>query len=175
MLIKNTVLPQANIYSSKFFFDKLEDRYQKRIAQIVKRKTALLSEKKNCNTITKDKRSEQMITPSTQEISIINNVSFISKPNIKKENPYYNSIILSSKPKSIERFFPSFKQRNKRTTQNIINNFSIIEEDLNEKKVNISYLNDSENLCDNISEKQKNKNENKIKKKIIFFKGIDMR
>ena len=116
-----------------------------------------------------------MITPSTQEISIINNVSFISKPNIKKENPYYNSIILSSKPKSIERFFPSFKQRNKRTTQNIINNFSIIEEDLNEKKVNISYLNDSENLCDNISEKQKNKNENKLKKKIIFFKGIDMR
>ena len=87
MLIKNAVLPQANIYSSKFFFDKLEDRYQKRIAQIVKRKTALLSKKKNYNMISKDKSSEQTITPSTQEMSITNNISNISKSNIKKEEP----------------------------------------------------------------------------------------
>ena len=161
MLIKNTVLPQANIYSSKFFFDKLEDRYQKRIAQIVKRKTALLSKRKNCNRITKDKSSEQMITPSTQEISIINNVSNISKSNIKKDESSYNTIILTSKPRTIERFLSSFKQRNINTTPNITNNFNMIDGDLYEKEVNISNLNDNENLFDNVSEKQKNKNENK--------------
>ena len=68
MCTKNTVLPQANIYSSKVLFDKLDDRNQKRIAQIVKRKNALFSKNKIYNTITKDKSSEKMITPSTQEI-----------------------------------------------------------------------------------------------------------
>ena len=98
-----------------------------------------------------------MITPSTQEISIINNVSNISKSNKKKEESYYNTIILSSKPRTMERFLSSFKRRNKDTTPNITNNFNMIDEDLYEKEVNISNLNDNENSLDNISDKQKNK------------------
>ena len=91
MCIKNSVLPQANIYSSKILFDKFEDRNQKRIAQIIKRKNILLSKKKNLNKLTKDISSEQMITPSTQEISTTtnntnNNILDHSKSSIKEEN-----------------------------------------------------------------------------------------
>lgn len=164
MCIKNSVPPQANIYSSKILFDKLEDRNQKRIAQIVRRKNALLSKNKNHNTTTKDKSSDQMITPSTQEISTNtnNNNLDISKSYIKKEN-YYQKILSSSNPPVIERFLSSFKIKNKTTNSvNLSNNFNIADEDLSEKEVNISNLNDSDNCFDYINEKEKSKN--KIKK-----------
>ena len=94
MCIKNNVLPQANIYSSKLLFDKLEDRNQKRIAQMIKRKNALLSKNKNkyLNKNTKEKSSEQMITPSTQEISTTIFTNNISKSNFKEENSYIKII-----------------------------------------------------------------------------------
>ena len=164
MCIKNSVLPQANIYSSKKLFDKLEDRNQKRIAQIVRRKNALLSKNKNLNTITKDKSSDQMITPSTQEIStntINNNNLDLSKSYIKEEN-YYQKILFSSRPPAIERFLSSFKIKNKnKNTVNISSNFNIVDEDLSEKEVNISNLNDNDNYFDYINEKEKSKNKNK--------------
>ena len=107
MLIKYGVLPQANIYSSKLLFDKLEDRKQKRMIQIVKRKNALMSKSKNKNSINKEKSSEQMITPSTQDISNFhNNISNISKLSLKDENNYNKKI-------SIERFLSSFKYQKK--------------------------------------------------------------
>jgi hypothetical protein len=162
MRVKNTVLPQANIYSSKILFDKLEDRNQKRIAQIVKRKNALLSKNKNFNRITKDKSSEQMTTPSTQELSLLNNISNISKSSIKEEN-LYNKIIISSKPRTMERFLSSYKRRNKnKDSSDISRNFNIQEDDLYEKEVNISNLNDNDNFAESITEKQKIKNNNKI-------------
>ena len=162
MRVKNTVLPQANIYSSKILFDKLEDRIKKRIAQIVKRKNALLSKNKNFNRITKDKSSEQMTTPSTQELSLLNNISNISKSSIKEEN-LYNKIIISSKPRTMERFLSSYKRRNKnKDSSDISRNFNIQEDDLYEKEVNISNLNDNDNFAESITEKQKIKNNNKI-------------
>ena len=162
MCLKNTVLPQANIYSSKILFDKLEDRNQKRIAQIVKRKNALLSKNKNFNRITKDKSSEQMITPSTQEFSLLNNISENSKSSIKEEK-YYNKILISPKPRIMERFLSSYKHSNKnKDPSDISRNFNIQEDDLYEKEVNISNLNDNDNFAESITEKQKNKNNNKI-------------
>ena len=97
MCIKTSILPQANIYSSKTLFDNLEDRNQKRIAQIMKRKKALLSKNKNLNTTIKDKSSEEMITPSTKGIStnINNNILNLSKSEIKQietENKLFSSV-----------------------------------------------------------------------------------
>ena len=160
MLIKYGVLPQANIYSSKLLFDKLEDRKQKRMIQIVKRKNVLMSKSKNKNSINKEKSSEQMITPSTQDISNFhNNISNISKLSLKDENNYNKKI-------SIERFLSSFKYQKKNTkTTNISNNFNIGNEDISEKEVNISNLNDNDNLLDNISEKEKIKNNGNLKDK----------
>ena len=183
MCIKNSVLPQANIYSSKILFDKFEDRNQKRIAQIIKRKNILLSKKKNLNKLTKDKSSEQMITPSTQEISTTtnntnNNILDLSKSSIKEEN-YNNKISLTSKPIIIQRFLSSFKYKNRD-----INSLNILEEDLSEKEVNISNLNntDTDNFIDNYKDEEeithnnnkifyeKNKNnENNIKEKNNIF------
>lgn len=163
MCIKNSVLPQANIYSSKILFDKLEDRNQKRIAQIVRRKNALLSKNKNLNTITKDKSSDQMITPSTQEISTNTNNNYLdlSKSYIKEEN-YYQKILSSSKPRTIERFLSSFKIKNKnKNSVNISSNFNIADDDLSEKEVNISNLNDNDTYFDYINEKEKIKKQNK--------------
>ena len=162
MCIKNAVLPQANIYSSKVLFDKLDDRNQKRIAQIVKRKNALFSKNKIYNTITKDKSSEQMITPSTQELSLLNNTLNISKSSIKEEN-YINKIILSKPRTTMERFFSSYKHHSKNIdSSNISNKFNIVEDDLYEKEVNISNLNDNDNFGENLTEKPKYKNNNKI-------------
>ena len=144
MCIKNAVLPQANIYSSKVLFVNLYDRNQKRIAQIVKRKNALFSKNKIYNTITKDKSSEQMITPSTQELSLLNNTLNISKSSIKEEN-YYNKIILSKPRTTMERFFSSYKHHSKNIdSSNISNKFNIVEDDLYEKEVNISNINDTD-------------------------------
>ena len=164
MYIKNSVLPQANIYTSKIIFDKLEDRNQKRLAQMIKRKNILLSKNKRDNKIKKDKSSEQMITPSTQDISTFinnnatnNNILDLSKSSIKEEN-YYNKILSSSKPITMKRFLSSFKFHNKNTTD--INEFNIIDEDLYEKEINISNLNDNDTFIDNYKDEEKNKHKN---------------
>ena len=159
MFLKNSVLPQANIYSSKILFDKFEDRNQKRMAQIVRRKNALLSKNKN-NKITKD--SEQMITPSTQEISNFTNNNIIlnlSKSSIKE----CNKLISSKKPRTMERFLSSsFKYQNNNNSTNKNNNFKIVDEDLSEKEVNISNLNDNDSYFENFKEKGKSQNNSKF-------------
>ena len=171
MYIKNSVLPQANIYTSKIIFDKLEDRNQKRLAQMIKRKNILLTKNKRNNKIKKDKSSDQMITPSTQEISSIinnntinNNILDLSKSSIKEEENYYNKILSTSKPITMKRFLSSFKFHNKNTTD--INEFTIKDEDLSEKEINISNLNDNDTFIDNYKNEEKNKYKNN--NKIIF-------
>ena len=163
MCIKNNVLPKANIYSSKLLFDKLEDRNQKRIAQMIKRKNALLSKNKNkyLNLKANEKSSEQTITPSTQEISTTVLTNNISKSNFKDENPYIK-IIIPKKPKTLERYLSSSIHKNKNNDKPIIrNNFNLQDnDDFSEKEVNISNLNDNDNLLDNTYEKEKRKNNN---------------
>ena len=166
MYIKNNVLPQANIYSSKFLFDKFEDRNQKRIAQMIKRKNALLSKNKNkyLNANIKEISSEQMITPSTQEISSTNLTNNISKSNIKEDNSYIK-IIIPKKPKTMERYLSSSIHKNKiGDAGKISNNFNIQNDDgFSEKEVNISNLNDNDNILENSYEKEKRKNnDNKL-------------
>ena len=174
MYIKSNVFPQANIYSSKTLFDSLENRNQKRIAQIIKRKKALHYKIKGLNIITKDKSSDQMITPSTQEISTNgnnNNFLNLSKSEIKEDNNYCE-ILSYSKPKTLERFLSSFKIENKKTDLlSVSNNFNKNIEELVEKEVNISNLNDNDNYLDgiNINGKEKNKGKNK---KIILNNKI---
>ena len=177
MCIKNNVLPQANIYSSKILFDKLEDRNQKRIAQMIKRKNALLSKNKNKylninNINTKDKSSEQMITPSTHEISTTVLTNDISKSNFKEENSYIK-IIIPKNPKTMERYLSSsiHKSKNSDSTK-ISTNFNIqYDEDFSEKEVNISNLNDNDNLLDN-SYEEENPKKNETNK-IIILNDID--
>ena len=173
MCIKNNVLPQANIYSSKLLFDKLEDRNQKRIAQMIKRKNALLSKNKNkyLNKNTKEKSSEQMITPSTQEISTTIFTNNISKSNFKEENSYIK-IINPKKPKTMERYLSSSIHKNKNNDRiKISNNCNIQDyDDFSEKEVNISNLNDNDNIVDNSYEKEKLKN---INNKLIILNDND--
>lgn len=165
MCIKNNVLPQTNIYSSMILFDKLEDRNQKRIAQMIKRKNALLSKNKNkyLNSNTKEKSSEQMITPSTQEISSTNLTNNISESNFKEENTYIK-IINQEKPKTMERYLSSSIGKNRNNdTAKISDNFNIQDDDVfSEKEVNISNLNDNGNLAGNLYEKENLNNNDKI-------------
>lgn len=164
MYIKNSIFPQANIYSSKTLFDNLENRNQKRIAQIMKRKRLLTSKNKNTNlnTTIKDKSSEQMITQSTQEASTNgnNNIYNLPKSDIRQDN-YYNKILCISKPKTIERFLSSFKNNDNKITDSIYisHNFNINNDNLAEKEVNISNLNENDNYLEvyNINEKDKDK------------------
>jgi len=167
MCIKTSILPQANIYSSKTLFDNLEDRNQKRIAQIMKRKKALLSKNKNLNTTTKDKSSDEMITPSTKEISTINNnILNLSKSEIKQTESE-NKLFSSVKPRK-EIFSLSFKLENKSIdTLNEGNNYGTYNHDeLIEKEINISNLNDNENCIDDINIYDKDKINTKKKKRI---------
>ena len=170
MCIKTSILPQANIYSSKTLFDNLEDRNQKRISQIIKRKKALLSKNKNLNTTIKDKSSEEMITPSTKEIStnINNNILNLSKSEIKQIETD-NKLFSSVKPKK-EIFSLSFKLENKSIdTISEGNNYGINHEELIEKEINISNLNDNENCMDDINNiYEKDKMNIKEKKRIIL-------
>ena len=172
MYIKNSIFPQVNIYSSKTLFDNLENRNQKRIAQIMKRKRLLTSKNKNTNlnTTIKDKSSEQMITQSTQEASTNqnNNKFNLSKSDIRQDN-YYNKVLCTSKTKAIERFLSSFKNDNKiNDSIYISHNFNINNENLAEKEVNISNLNDNENFLEtnnaNEIDKDKSKSQNKRNK-----------
>ena len=104
-----------------------------------------------------------MTTPSTQELSLLNNISNISKSSIKEEN-FYNKIMISSKPRTMERFLSSYKRRNKnKDSSDISRNFNIQEDDLYEKEVNISNLNDNDNFAESKTEKQKIKNNNNNK------------
>ena len=172
MYIKNSIFPQVNIYSSKTLFDNLENRNQKRKAQIMKRKRLLTSKNKNTNlnTTIKDKSSEQMITQSTQEASTNqnNNKFNLSKSDMRQDN-YYNKVLCTSKTKAIERFLSSFKNDNKINDSIFIsNNFNINNENLAEKEVNISNLNDNENYLEtnnaNEIDKDKSKSQNKRNK-----------
>lgn len=171
MYIKNSIFPQANIYSSKTLFDNLENRNQKRIAQIMKRKRLLTSKNKNTNlnTTIKDKSSEQMITQSTQEASTNgnNNIYNLPKSDIRQDN-YYNKILCISKPKTIERFLSSFKNNDNKITDSIYisHNFNINNDNLAEKEVNISNLNENENYLEvyNINQKDKDKSKSQNKR-----------
>ena len=130
MCIKNNVLPQANIYSSKLLFDKLEDRNQKRIVQMIKRKNALLSKNKN--------KYLNKNTKETQEISTTIFTNNISKSNFKEENSYIK-IINPKKPKTMERYLSSSIHKNKNNDRiKISNNFNIQDyDDFSEKEVYI--------------------------------------
>jgi len=171
MYIKNSIFPQANIYSSKTLFDNLENRNQKRIAQIMKRKRLLTSKNKNTNlnTTIKDKSSEQMITQSTQEASTNgnNNIYNLPKSDIRQDN-YYNKILCISKPKTMERFLSSFKNNDNKITDSIYisHNFNINNDNLAEKEVNISNLNENDNYLEvyNINEKDKDKSKSQNKR-----------
>lgn len=177
MYIKTSIFPQANIYSSKTLFDNLENRNQKRKAQIMKRKKLLTSKNKNTNlnATTKDKSSEQMITQSTQEASTNgnNNLFNLSKSDIRQDK-YYNKILCDSRSKTIERFLSSFKNDNKNTEPICLNhNLNINNENLAEKEVNISNLNDNESNLEiyNFNEKNNDKDMDKAKsqnKRIIL-------
>ena len=48
MLVREDSIPQVNVYSSKILFEQVDNRNKKRMAQMLKRKTAL-SAKHNDN------------------------------------------------------------------------------------------------------------------------------
>ena len=173
MYLKNSIFPQANIYSSKTLFDNLENRNQKRKAQIMKRKMLLTSKNKitNLNTTIKDKSSEQMITQSTQETisNVNNNIYNLSKSGIRQDN-YCNKVLCTTKSKAIERFLSSFKNNsNNADSIYISQNFNISNECLGEKEVNISNLNDNENYLEVYNANEEDNHKPKSQNKIINF------
>ena len=49
MLVQEESLPKPNIYSSKVLFEQVDSRNKKRMAQMLKRKTALSAKNKSIN------------------------------------------------------------------------------------------------------------------------------
>ena len=110
-----------------------------------------------------------MITPSTKEIStnLNNNILNLSKSEIKQIESD-NKLFPSVKPKK-EIFSLSFKSENKSIDIiNETNNYGISHEELIEKEINISNLNDNENYNDDINIYEKGKMNMKKKKRITL-------
>jgi len=96
MLVQEESLPKPNIYSSKFLFDQVDNRNKKRMAQMLKRKTALSAKNKSINKDFDELSLKESPIRSKNEDNT-NNLIFI---NIIREkeininniiNPHYNN------------------------------------------------------------------------------------
>ena len=163
MSFRQESLPQANIYSSKILFEQTENRNQKRINQILKRKKALSTRNK---TIKFDEEKSDV------------------SPKNEKEEIDINSITKFNESIYCYNFNNEDKQKNLLEKKNIINdinnnstnhNSSILNKDSQEKEVNVSNLDDdtSEILMPNKIENNINKSNDKNNKSIINIDIID--
>ena len=139
MLVREDSIPQVNVYSSKILFEQVDNRNKKRMAQMLKRKTAL-SAKHNDN-----KEKEKNISPMKSPIILKTNkeddlliINLETKKNINNnfDNSYFDKELLTD-------IKLEYNYYNNSSTNNSNNN-SIINRDSQEKEVNISNLeNDS--------------------------------
>ena len=101
MLVQEESLPKANIYSSKVLFEQVDIRNKKRMAQMLKRKTALSTKNKLLEPNNKDSPSKTTVnSPKKNEND--NELIFVkvirdkenNTNNIINSNPINNQIIL---------------------------------------------------------------------------------
>ena len=88
--MKRNLFPKVTIYSSKLLFDQNDDRIKKRMAQMLKRKKVISEHKNSKIEKTKENISEEIISPSTQDYTIQNNIK-ISFDNSNDINETINS------------------------------------------------------------------------------------
>ena len=167
MLVREDSIPQVNVYSSKILFEQVDNRNKKRMAQMLKRKTAL-SAKHNDN-----KEKEKNISPMKSPIILKTNkeddlliINLETKKNINNnfDNSYFDKELLTDIKLELDNtnkikkhlicesnivdnsntFFNENNNYYNNSSTNNSNNNSIINRDSQEKEVNISNLeNDS--------------------------------
>ena len=178
MLVREDSIPQVNVYSSKILFEQVDNRNKKRMAQMLKRKTAL-SAKHNDN-----KEKEKNISPMKSPIILKTNkeddlliINLETKKNINNnfDNSYFDKELLtdikleSDNTNKIKKhlicesnivdnsntFFNENNNYYNNSSTNNSNNNSIINRDSQEKEVNISNL-ENDSLDDIIINKEDN-------------------
>ena len=120
MLVREDSIPKPIIYSNKLLFDQGDDRHKKRMAQMLKRKTALSTK----NKIENEK-----------------NISPIKSPLIQKSNKNYDSLMTNLNPK---------KDVNNKNIDNTVNDNDIISGVKLENNNNISDIKNHYNCEHNI-------------------------
>ena len=183
MLVREDSIPKVNVYSSKILFEQVDNRNKKRMAQMLKRKTAL-SVKHN-NSKEKEKNISPMKSPlvsktnKEDDLLIINletkkdinnnmdnsgfDKDFLSELKLesdstnkfKKHLICESNIIDNSPIISNNTFFNENNNYYNNSSTNNSNNNSIINRDSQEKEVNISNL-ENDSLDDIIINKEDN-------------------
>ena len=101
MLVQDDSLPKANIYSSKVLFEQVDLRNKKRMAQMLKRKTALSAKNKPIEQNIQNSPKTTLNSPKNEDK--INDLLFINiirdKENITNNtlSPKNNQIIIDIK------------------------------------------------------------------------------
>ena len=183
MLVREDSIPKVNVYSSKILFEQVDNRNKKRMAQMLKRKTAL-SVKHN-NSKEKEKNISPMKSPlvsktnKEDDLLIINletkkdinnnmdnsgfDKDFLSELKLesdstnkfKKHLICESNIIDNSTIISNNTFFNENNNYYNNSSTNNSNNNSILNRDSQEKEVNISNL-ENDSLDDIIINKEDN-------------------
>ena len=183
MLVREDSIPKVNVYSSKILFEQVDNRNKKRMAQMLKRKSALSA--KNKDVKEKENNISPMKSPLVSKINkeddllIINleskkdsnsnmdNSGFekdflfelkLESDNINKYKKHLiceSNIVDNSPLRSNKTFFNENNNYYNNSSTNNSNNNSIINRDSQEKEVNISNL-DNDSLDDIIINKEDN-------------------
>ena len=183
MLVREDSIPKVNVYSSKILFEQVDNRNKKRMAQMLKRKSALSA--KNKDVKEKENNISPMKSPLVSKINkeddllIINleskkdsnsnmdNSGFekdflfelkLESDNINKYKKHLiceSNIVDNSPLRSNKTFFNENNNYYNNSSTNNSNNNSIINRDSQEKEVNISNL-ENDSLDDIIINKEDN-------------------
>ena len=186
MLIREDSIPKVNVYSSKILFEQMDNRNKKRMAQMLKRKTALSA--RNNHSKEREKNKSPIKSPLVSKTNKKNDLLII---NILQNNDIDNNIDNSDYDKDLvseikhesnrnnevkKKFFYDSNIRNldfspiisnntlfnennnyyNNSSTNNSNNNSIINRDSQEKEVNISNL--ENDSIDNIIINNENNN-----------------
>ena len=184
MLVREDSIPKPNIYSNKLLFDQGDNRNKKRIAQMLRRKTALSSKKEKRDNeksispikspiIQKINKKEDSVVIDLNKKNYVNNNDIdntVCEKDVTSENKLENEDMNDIKKHFIHEstiinldcspvlsnnaIFNENNYYNNSSTNNSNNN-SIINRDSQEKEVNISNL-DNESVEDIIINKEDN-------------------
>ena len=183
MLDREDSIPKVNVYSSKILFEQVDNRNKKRMAQMLKRKTALSTKHNNSkekeNSISPMKSPLVSKTNKEDDLLIINlennkdinsnmdnsgfDKDFLSELKLesdnlnkfKKHSICESNIVDNSPLLSNNTFFNENNNYYNNSSTNNSNNNSIINRDSQEKEVNISNL-ENDSLDDIIINKEDN-------------------
>ena len=183
MLVREDSIPKVNVYSSKILFEQVDNRNKKRMAQMLKRKTALSTKHNNSkekeNSISPMKSPLVSKTNKEDDLLIINlennkdinsnmdnsgfDKDFLSELKLesdnlnkfKKHSICESNIVDNSPLISNNTFFNENNNYYNNSSTNNSNNNSIINRDSQEKEVNISNL-ENDSLDDIIINKEDN-------------------